>query len=177
MNRAIGFSQPIIPYPCHFPRYSADPKEKAQGIRQKWDPVSRRLVDCPIIIPSIPYTITYSRQYDSDFNSSVDYSTIFPLTGFASIFYSYTTADKLLLTITDKYGIDQQTILQKIQVGTTLTLTFVGANTYQYEVIVSDVYPLYLHDINTFEIQFANTFNFDNDTRTTTTTMLLSFNA
>ena len=44
MNRAVGFSQPRIPYPAHFPKYSVDPKEKAQTIRQKWDPVARRLV-------------------------------------------------------------------------------------------------------------------------------------
>ena len=44
MNRAIGYSQFIIPYPAHFPKYSADPKEKARGIRERWDPVSRRLV-------------------------------------------------------------------------------------------------------------------------------------
>jgi len=44
MNRAIGFSQPIVPNPCHFPRYSPEPKIKAQGIREKWDPVSKRLI-------------------------------------------------------------------------------------------------------------------------------------
>jgi hypothetical protein len=57
MNRAIGFSQPIIPNPCHFPRYRIEPKEKAQGIRQKWDPIAKRLVDCPIIPPPIPVPV------------------------------------------------------------------------------------------------------------------------
>jgi hypothetical protein len=45
MNRNFGYSQFIIPNPCHFPKYSDDPKIKAQGIRQKWDPVSKRLVN------------------------------------------------------------------------------------------------------------------------------------
>lgn len=39
---------------CRFPVYSADPKIKAQGIRQRWDPVARRLVDCPAPNPPPP---------------------------------------------------------------------------------------------------------------------------
>ena len=57
MNRSIGFSQPIIPNPCHFPRYSQEPKIKSQGFREKWDPVSRRLVrmDSCYIPPPPPH--------------------------------------------------------------------------------------------------------------------------
>ena len=65
MNRAIGFSQPIIPYPCHFPQYSIDPKEKAQKIRQKWDPVSKRLVDCreiPTVVSRTLYLLDLQGQ-------------------------------------------------------------------------------------------------------------------
>jgi len=58
MNRSIGFSQPIVPNPCHFPRYSEEPKEKAQRIRQKWDPVSKRLVNCYFPQPSQLYIKT-----------------------------------------------------------------------------------------------------------------------
>ena len=53
MSKNFGYSQFIIPNPCHFPKYSEDPKIKAQGIRQKWDPIAKRLVDCPIPIGKI----------------------------------------------------------------------------------------------------------------------------
>lgn len=50
-----GYSQPIIPNPCHFPRYSQDPKIKSQGIRERWDPVSRRLIKIETCyIPPLP---------------------------------------------------------------------------------------------------------------------------
>ena len=58
MSNHLGYSQFIIPNPCHFPKYSDDPKIKAQGIFQKWDPIAKRLVDiilpCPIPPPPIP---------------------------------------------------------------------------------------------------------------------------
>lgn len=61
MNRSIGFGQPIVPNPCHFPRYSEEPKEKAQRFREKWDPVSKRLVNC--YFPLIAYVPPPSRAF------------------------------------------------------------------------------------------------------------------
>jgi hypothetical protein len=53
MNRAIGFSQPIIPYPCHFPRYSEEPKEKAGRWFEKWDPIAKRIIRF-YVAPHVP---------------------------------------------------------------------------------------------------------------------------
>ena len=44
MNRNFGYSQFIIPNPCHFPKYSDDPKEKRNTIFEIYDPISRRTI-------------------------------------------------------------------------------------------------------------------------------------
>ena len=79
MNKSVGYGQFIIPYPCHFPRYSQDPKIKSQSIREVWDPVSRRLIRTDsCYIPRPPPCIP-------EFSSHIGNGTIFTTTGnFAS---------------------------------------------------------------------------------------------
>jgi hypothetical protein len=186
MNRAIGFSQPIIPNPCHFPQYALDPKEKAQAIRQKWDPVSRRLIDCPINIvgppppPPPPPPPTYSLFYNySDYLNTIIVNS-FPDTGFTYSSYPGYAAIAVDSANTNIYGFvlssqdvngDETNIINNITTGTNVTVTF-SYNSVSYTFTVANNIQ---QDATTFLLVPTAIIQFDHGSSLSSTNITFSF--